>query len=208
MTPDRHTVPASSLGHLLPSGDLRVVWQEQPHDAFLLTEELRRTRAASIDRGYGRLRVLSAAQHIGTMFGILASGTVAVWARDPLMRAGAVLLALTFLYRLVILRRTPPPFDGAGPIVSADPSLIAYRTALVRRMAEDRGPRLWSRLAIGAPAAAVFLYGFARAYPSLASMIALEAVAMAAGLTFAFASAVRRARRCQAELHTLDQLEE
>jgi hypothetical protein len=91
--------------------------------------------------------------------------------------------------------------------VSAEPSLLAYRAALIRRIGDDTGARLWSRLAIGVPAAALFLYGFAKAYPALAPLIAVEAVAISLGLGFAFANAARRAKRCQAELDALNDLD-
>jgi hypothetical protein len=138
---------------------------------------------------------------------MLSAVVVAALFPDPLMRLGSIGLAVTFAFRWMVLRQTPPSLERAGVVVSAEPSLVAYREALVQRVAEDSGPRLWSRLATGVPAAGLFLYGFARSYPNLATVIALEAVAVAGGLAFAFTIAVRRARRGRAELESIDGLD-
>ncbi len=201
--------PANTLHDEQAADELLVLWQEQPATVTALGDEALRAHATHVARAHRRLRLLRLVQHVGTAFGIVAATTVALRFTDPLMRLGAGLLALAFAFRWTILRRmplTPEALASARPIVSWEPGFVAYRSALMQRLSEDRGPLLWSRLAIGAPAAAIFLYGFARAYPALGSFIAVEAVAVAAGLAVAFVSALRRARRCQTELDALDAL--
>ena len=200
--------PLAAPDRDLAPDDARMLWQGQPAESFRLSAAQLRARIAHATRARRRLQLLGAVQHVGTLFGIVATTVVAVRVSDPLMRAGAVLLAIVFVYRWIVLRHTATASrEPAGALVSTEPSLVAYRAALLRRLAEDRGPLLWSRLAIGAPAAAMFLYGFARAKPSLAPIIAVEAIAIAAGLGLAFTIAARRARRYQAELDSLDSLE-
>ena len=208
MSVDDLSVDATS-GAEPPDDRLLALWQAQPAAAAPLGDEALRVRAAHADRAYRRLRLLRVAQTLGTVLGIAVSIVAVVRAADPLMRVGAALLALTLAFQWIV-GRTMPPTEANGPAgaqVSAEPSLVAYRAALVLRLGEDRGLRLWWRLAVGGPAAALFLYGFARAYPSRRTMIAAEAVAIAAGLAITFASTVRRARRFQAELDALDALE-
>jgi hypothetical protein len=91
--------------------------------------------------------------------------------------------------------------------VSSEPSLIAYRAALLYRLEADRGLRMWLRLAIGVPAAALLLYGMARVAPALRTIIAIEAVVAFAALAMTAVHVVRRVRRYQAELDALDALE-
>jgi hypothetical protein len=185
----------------------RRIWQESPAEQVYLSQENFHARLIHVARANRRLRLLRSIQHIGTIGGILGSIVMAFAFADVLMKAGSIGLALAFVYRWWVLRRALPLSESAGPLTDTEPSLIAYRSALLRRIADDSGAQLWSRLAIGVPAAALFLWGFARSYPTLAPVIALEAVAIAIGLAFAFASAARRARHCRAELDALNALD-
>lgn len=207
MGSDSTSIPGA--GRQTPGDELLLLWQREPATAATLGEDVLRARAAHVARARRRLHLLRNVQHVGSAFGLVASTVVAIRFTDPPLRWGAALLALTFAFRWMILRRMPPrpPADLAAPIVSSEPSLVAYRAALIQRLDEDRGVWLWSRLAIGGPAAALLLYGLARAYPALKSLIAVEAVAVAAGLAVTFRIAVLRARRCQTELDALDALE-
>lgn len=186
--------------------ELRTLWQEQPATAAALGEEAVRAHALRVAGAHRRLRVLRALQSVGTLFGIVAPVFVMARFADPFMRAGAALLALTFTLRWII----PPAREAigaAGPRVSSEPSLMAYRAALLHRLEDDRGLRPRLRLTLGVPAAVLLLYGMARVAPALRTIIAIEAVAIAVGLALSFAHVVRRVRRYQAELNALDALE-
>jgi hypothetical protein len=193
-----------------PADELRTLWQEQPATAAALGEEALRAHAARVASAHRRLRVLRTLQPVGSAFGIAASIFVAHRFTDSFIRAGAGLLAVTFALQWIIPRRMLPGYEAtssAGPRVSSEPSLMAYRAALLYRLEQDRGLRVWLRLAIGAPAAALMLYGMARVAPALRTIIAVEAVAVAVGLTLTFVHVVRRVRRYRAELDALDALE-
>jgi hypothetical protein len=193
-----------------PAEELRARWQEQPATAAALGEDALRTHALRVAGAHRRLRVLRAVQPLGSVFGIAASLLVMLRFSDPFMRAGTVLLALTFALQWIIPRRMLPGHEAtssAGPSVSSEPSLMAYRAALLYRLEQDRGLRVWLRLVIGVPAAALLLYGMTRVAPALRTIIAVEAVAVALGLTLTVVHVVRRVRRYQAELDALDALE-
>jgi predicted membrane protein len=197
-------------GEGFPAEELRARWQEQPATAAALGEDTLRAHAIRVAGAHRRLRVLRALQPLGSVFGIAASLLVMLRFTDPLMRTGAALLALTFALHWIIPRRllsAHEPDSAAGPRASAEPSLIAYRAALLYRLEEDRGLRMWLRLVIGVPAAALLLYGMTRVAPALRTIIAVEAVAVAFGLTLTVVHVVRRVRRYQAELDALDALE-
>lgn len=190
--------------------ELRALWQKQPATAAALGEDALRSHALRVAGAHRRLRVLRTLQPAGSVLGIAASLFVALRFTDPFMRAGTGLLALTFALQWIIPRRMlpgPEATSSAGPRVSSEPSLMAYRAALLYRLEQDRGLRVWLRLAIGAPAAALMLYGMARVAPALRTIIAVEAVAIAVGLALTFAHVVRRVRRYRAELDALDALE-
>ena len=193
-----------------PDDELRALWQDRPATAAARGEEALRAHAVRVEKAHRRLRMLRALQPAGSVFGITASIFVALRFTDPFMRAGTVLLALTFALQWIIPRRMLPGHEAtssAGPSVSSEPSLMAYRTALLYRLEQDRGLRVWLRLVIGVPAAALLLYGMTRVAPALRTIIAVEAVAVAVGLTLTFVHVVRRVRRYQAELDALDALE-
>jgi hypothetical protein len=193
-----------------PADELRALWQEQPATAAALGEEALRAYAIRVARAHRRLRVLRILQPLGSVFGIAVSLFVMLRFTDPLWRAGTALLALTFAHRWIIPRRmlaAREAISSAGPRVSSEPSLMAYRDALLYRLEEDRGLRMWLRFAIGVPAAALLLYGMARVAPALRTIIAIEAVVVFAALAMTVAHVVRRVRRYQAELDALDALE-
>ena len=208
MSTDESSLMGTS-GQRAPDDELRGVWQEVPATAASLSDAVLDARASHVARAHRRLRMLRVAQLVGAPLGVIMTADAVLRATDPLMRAGAAVLGIVFVLRWVSVRRAARVAEvarSAGPIVSVEPSIVAYRAALLERLDEDRGPRLWWRLAVGAPAIALFLYGFARANPALRPMIALEAVAVAAGLSITFALTVRRARRYQAELDAIDAL--
>jgi hypothetical protein len=196
-------------GYWSPADELRTLWQEQPATATTLGEEALRAHAARVASAHRRLRVLRILQPAGSVFGIAVSLFVMLRFTDPLMRAGTALLALTFMLQWIPRRMLPAreAISAAGPRVSSEPSLVAYRAALLYRLEVDRGPRMWLRLAIGVPAAALILYGMARVAPALRTIIAIEAVVAFAALAMTAVHVVRRVRRYQAELDALDALE-
>jgi hypothetical protein len=197
-------------GDASPADELRTLWQEQPATAAALGEEALRAHAARIAAAHRRLRVLRILQPAGSVFGIAVSVFVMLRFPDPLMRAGTALLALTFMLQWIVPRRMLPAreaMSSPGPRVSSEPSLLAYRAALLYRLEADRGLRMWLRLAIGVPAAALLLIGMARVAPALRTIIAIEAVVVFAALAMTVVHVVRRVRRYQAELNALDALE-
>jgi len=199
-----------SRGEGSPADELRTLWQERPGTAAAFGEEALRAHAARVAGAHRRLRLLRTLQRVGMVFGIGAPLFVMLRFTDPFVRIGAALLALTFMLHWIIPRRrlrAREDDSAAGPRVSAEPSLVAYRAELLYRLAEDRGWWLWLRFAVAMPAAAFLLYGMGRLAPALRTIIAVEGVAIAAGLTAAFAITVRRAKRYQAELDALDALE-
>ena len=111
-----------------PADELLILWQEEPATAASLGDEALRAHAARVARAHRFLRLLRTVQHVGTAFGIVAATAVALRFTDPLMRVGAALLALSFVFRWTILRRTAPTAEAtsAGPMVSSEPSLAAY----------------------------------------------------------------------------------
>lgn len=193
-----------------PADELRALWQERPATAAALGEEALRAYAIRVARAHRRLRVLRTLQPLGSLFEIAASLFVMLRFPDPLIRTGLALLALTFMLQWIVPRRMLPAreaISSAGPRVSSEPSLVAYRAALLYRLEEDRGLRMWLRLAIGVPGAALLLFGMARVAPALRTIIAIEAVVVFAALAMTVALVVRRVRRYQAELDALDSLE-
>jgi hypothetical protein len=157
-----------------------------------------------ISASHRRLRLLSVAQYAGASMGIVGFAFIASMANGSMMRIGAALLALVFAFVLVLLRRTAGPPNVAS--ATAAPFIDFYRADLERHRNLSTGFRLWSRLIIGVPVACVFFVGFARANPSLARFIYVEAAVVIAALGIAFASAHRRARRYQQEIDELDAL--
>jgi hypothetical protein len=193
-----------------PADELRALWQEQPVTAVALGEGVLRAHAARIAGAHRRLRVIRFLQPLGSVFGSAISLFVMLRFPDPLMRVGLALLALTFMLQWIVPRRMLPAreaISSPGPRVSSEPSLIAYRAALLYRLEADRGLRMWLRLAIGVPAAALLLYGMARVAPALRTIIAIEAVVVFAALAMTVVHVVRRVRRYQTELDALDALE-
>jgi hypothetical protein len=143
------------------------------------------------------------AQYAGSTMGVVGFADIAWIAHGAMLRIGAALLALVFAFVLVLLRRA-----GSPPIASATaaPFNDFYRADLERPRKLSTGFRLWSRLILGVPVACVFFIGFARANPSLARFIYVEAAVVIAALGIAFTSAHRRARRYQQEIDELDAL--
>ena len=179
--------------------DPRTEWQSQP------TEDFRMSRALLeryISASHRRLRLLSIAQYAGASMGVVGFAFIASMANGAMMRIGAALLALVFVFVLVLLRRTAGPPNAA----SAAPFIDFYRADLERHRNLSTGFRLWSRLIIGVPVVCVFFVGFARANPALARFIYVEAAVVIAALGIAFASTHRRARRYQQEIDELDAL--
>jgi hypothetical protein len=180
--------------------DPRTEWQSQP------TEDFRMSRALLeryISASHRRLRLLSVAQYAGSTMGVVGFAYIASMANGVMMRIGAALLALVFAFVLVLLRRAGPPNVASA---TAAPFVDFYRADLERHRNLSTGFRLWSRLVIGVPVACVFFIGFARANPSLARFIYVEATVVIGALGIAFVSAHRRARRYQQEIDELDAL--
>lgn len=180
--------------------DPRALWQAESPPAPPFLPAVLRARAT---RHAVRLRWLARAQLAGAVVGALGFIAFALWLTDPRMRAGSAILAIDFVYILVLLPRGrvhDRPNDGSVP---AEPSLAFYRTALAHQRDLARGTRLWARLAIGLPGVLLFFAGFTRAYPALAPVLRLELAVILVALGTTFALSRRRAARYQREIEAL-----
>ena len=181
--------------------DPRSEWQNQPTEDFRMSHALLQRHVASSHR---RLRWLSAAQYTGACVSIVCWVLIAVTFDDHIIRVGAVMAALLFVFVLVLLYRAPRGRDDGSAI--AVPFIESYRADLERHRTLFSGYRLWVRPALGIPVATVFCLGVARSYPVLAPQLYLVLGATVAGLSISTVVAHRKAQQYQQEIEELDAL--
>lgn len=181
--------------------DPRALWQQQPTEEFRMSHELLNRYVSASHR---RLRTLTMAQYAGSAAGLVAALWFAVVLDATIMRIGAVLMAMLFVFVLVLLYRAPRVRD-VGPAI-ANPFIESYRADLERHRTLFSGFRLWSRPVFGVPVAAVLCLGAARTYPALARIFYLELAVIIVVLSVTVAKAHRKAREYQQEIDELDAL--
>lgn len=125
---------------------------------------------------------------------------------NPMQRIGSVLTAAAALFLMYQLIRRKIYLRRAEPLARQSDGLTFYRSELVRQRDFHRGLWFWSRLIVLAPGPAIFFLGFAKAYPSLAIYIVIEAVIFILLLISAIPLNLRRASRYQRELDALESL--
>lgn len=181
-----------------PGDDPRALWQQQPTEDFRMSRELLDRYVSTSHR---RLRTLTTAQYAGTAAGLAASLWFAVVLDATIMRVGAMLMAMLFVFVLVLLYRAPRTRDVEPAI--ANPSIESYRSDLERHRTLFSGFRLWSRLVFGVPVAVVSCLGAARTYPALERIFYLELAAILVVLSVTVAKAHRKVREYQEEIDEL-----
>jgi hypothetical protein len=164
--------------------DVRNAWKDQ------FIEHTFRVNARDMEK---RMRRGVFDLYAVAILGSLALGALAAVFRNPLMIAGAVLLAggLTFLARELRGRReTMPPLETAA---------LDYHRALLERQLDFHRKRIWLRVAALAPGGILFFLGFAAARPDLATFIYIQlatfvvAIALIVPLNRVAAARTRRA---------------
>jgi hypothetical protein len=118
-----------------------------------------------------------------------------------LQRIGSVLTVVGVAYLLIQLRLRPArTMLDAGETESVQ----FYRAELERQRDFHRGGWLWSRAIAIIPGPVAFLVGFARAYPTLGTLIWLELAILPLALVVGMPLNLRLARQYQRRIDALD----
>jgi len=184
-----------------PHDDPKQFWREQPlEDTTVSLEDVR----MRIDRLATQVRRRNLIGGLGCIVVLLSFALFAVIFPNPWERTGSVLTAAASLFLMYQLIRRKIYLRRAEPLARQSDGLTFYRSELVRQRDFHRGLWFWSRLIVIAPGPAIFLVGFAKAYPSLAIYIVIEAATFVLLLIAAIPLNLRKAKHYQRELDALE----
>lgn len=178
--------------------DLKNVWQELDTNPVRLSPEQARDETAGLRRGLRRRTVLG---------GLAASIVIVSWAifffvfPNPLQRIGSVLTVAGAAFMAVQLRMRRAL---AMPDAREIDCVTFYRAELERQRDFHRGKWFWSRMLIFTPGPVIWIIGFERAFPKLATGIRLELVAFLILAVVAVPLNLRLARKYQRRIDALD----
>jgi hypothetical protein len=187
-------------GDYLPD-DLKSLWQELGTNPVRISLDELQREAGKLKQGLRKRSFIG----LGAALVVIAAFSVFFFVfPNKLQRIGSALTVLGTAYMVVQLRMRRAEFV---PDVGETECVRFYRAELERQRDFHRGRWFWSRLMIFFPGPLIFLVGFAKAHPELATFIWLELAVFLILAIIAVPLNLRLARKYQHRIDALDALQ-
>ncbi len=173
------------------------LWRSQPADGIRIDPEEIRRRSEQMDK---RLRRQTFDFYLVFVLASIVVFGMALLAPSPMQLAGAALTSAGLGWLAYEVQKLRAPRDPAAA------SVDFQRAQLERQLDFARQSRVWTRMAVLAPGAFLFLAGFAKAHPELATLMYIQMITFAIAFLAAVPASARMRRKIRQQIDELDSL--